>query len=178
MAGARRARHCLACGGPLRTVRREGRRRRWCARCGWIFYDNPVPAAGAIVERGGRILLARRAAPPYAGTWDLPGGFLEAGEDPGRGLRRELAEELGTAPRSVRFFGFFEDRYGPGGFPLLAIIYTARLAGTPRPASDVSALGWFPRHRLPLRLVGFPGIRRALRLYVRGSRARRGMLRP
>jgi len=163
---AHRAAHCMACGSRLGTVRQEGRRRRRCPRCGWIFYDNPVPAAGAIVERGGRILLARRAAPPHAGLWDLPGGFLEAGEHPEQALRRELREELGAAPADVRLVGFFTDTYGAGGFPLLAIIYSARLIGAPRAASDVSEVAWFPRDRLPLREMAFPGIRHALRQYL------------
>jgi ADP-ribose pyrophosphatase YjhB (NUDIX family) len=158
---AQRARHCLVCGARLATVRREGRTRRRCPRCGWIFYDNPVPAAGAIIERAGRILLARRGGPPYAGTWDVPGGFIEAGEHPQRALRRELREELGVATRSARLAGFYMDTYGPGGIPLMAIIYVARIAGRPRAADDVSEVAWFPRNRLPLRDVGFPGIRRA-----------------
>ncbi len=169
---AHRARHCLRCGARLVAVRIEGRARRRCPRCGWIFYDNPVPASGAIIERRGRILLARRGGPPYAGTWDVPGGFVEAGEHPERALRRELREELGVAVRDVRFAGFYMDAYGPGGIPLVAIMYAARVTGEPRAASDVSEVAWFPLDRLPLRAVGFPGIRRALREYAR-RRARR-----
>ena len=162
-----RARHCLACGARLATVREEGRARRRCPRCGYTFYDNPVPAAGAIIERAGRILLARRGAPPHEGTWDIPGGFLEAGEHPERALRRELREELGAAPHRPRLLGFFNDTYGRGGTPLLAIVYAAGLSGTPRARSDVCELAWFPLTRLPLAEVGFPGIRRALREYAR-----------
>ena len=162
-----RARHCLVCGARLATVREEGRARRRCPRCGYTFYDNPVPAAGAIIERAGRILLARRGAPPYEGTWDIPGGFLEAGEHPDRALRRELREELGVAPDRPRLLGFFNDAYGRGGTPLLAIVYAAGLRGTPRARSDVSELAWFPLNRLPLAQVAFPGIRRALREYAR-----------
>jgi ADP-ribose pyrophosphatase YjhB (NUDIX family) len=169
---AQRARQCLVCGARLATVRREGRTRRRCPRCGWIFYDNPVPAAGAIIERAGRILLARRGRPPYADTWDVPGGFIEAGEHPERALRRELREELGVATRSARLAGFYTDTYGPGGIPLMEIIYVARIAGRPRAADDVSEVAWFRRDRLPLRDVGFPGIRRALREYA-ATRSRR-----
>jgi len=95
-----RARFCLACGARLRAVSEHGRRRRRCPRCGWTFYDNPVFASVAIICRRGRMLLAKRANPPYAGTWDLPGGFIEAGETPEAGMRRELREELsvGNAP--------------------------------------------------------------------------------
>ena len=75
------------------------------------------------------ILLCRRAAAPYAGTWDLAGGFLEADETPERGLRRELREELGARVRRARFRGFVPDRYGPGGVPVLGIVYEVRVAG-------------------------------------------------
>src|SRR5262245_17429300 len=104
-----RARFCMSCGGRLRTVRDSGKPRRRCPRCGWTFYDNPVPAAVAIIPWRCRILLTKRAFPPYAGTWDLPGGFLEAGERPEQALRRELREELGLAVRRVRVFALETD---------------------------------------------------------------------
>ena len=166
-----RARHCLACGARLTTVRKEGRRR--CPRCGWTFYDNPTPAAVAIVEGRGGILLARRAAPPYQGTWDLPGGFLESGELPARALGRELREELGTRAVITRFHGFGTDRYGRAGFPILAMVYVVRLAGTPTARSDVSEVRWFRRDAIPWRQIGFPSIKRTLRDYLRRRAAPR-----
>ena len=162
-----RARHCMACGAPLRTAREEGRQRRRCPRCGWTFYDNPAPAAVAIVEGIGGILLARRAAPPYQGTWDLPGGFLESGELPARALVRELREELGTRAVMTRLHGFSIDRYGPTGIPILAMVYVVRLAGTPSARSDVAEVRWFRRDAIPWRQIGFPSIGRTLRDYLR-----------
>ena len=53
-------------------------------------------AAVALVDSDGRVLLAQR--PPgkhLAGTWEFPGGKLEAGESVEQALRRELQEELG-----------------------------------------------------------------------------------
>jgi ADP-ribose pyrophosphatase YjhB (NUDIX family) len=161
-----RARHCMACGSPLRTARQEGRRRRRCPRCDWTFYDNPVPAAVAVVTGRRGILLARRGAPPYAGTWDLPGGFLEADEAPERALVRELREELGARAVVTRLHGFAADRYGPGGFPVLVIVFEARLIGRPRPGSDVTETRWFRRDAVPWRAIGFASARRALRAYL------------
>src|SRR5438876_6968585 len=114
---------CSACGGRLAVVREEGRTRRRCRRCGFTVYGNPVPTAVALIMRGGRVLLTRRARPPYAGTWDVPGGFLEAGEHPEACLRRELREELGMRVRQARLLDFALDRYGPKGFPLLTLVY-------------------------------------------------------
>jgi ADP-ribose pyrophosphatase YjhB (NUDIX family) len=156
-------------------VRVDGHLRRRCPRCGWTFYDNPVPAAVALIERRGAILLARRAAAPYRGTWDLPGGFMEAGETPLRALARELREELGVRVRGrPRLAAFFADTYGPGGFPVLGIVYRVAIQGRPRAADDVGEVRWVARERLPLRAIRFPGLRAALRALVRPRPARAG----
>jgi ADP-ribose pyrophosphatase YjhB (NUDIX family) len=160
----------MQCGAHLQTKRQEGRRRRCCPRCGWTFYDNPVPAAVAIVEGRNGILLARRAGPPHQGTWDLPGGFIEADELPARALLRELREELGTRAVISRLHSFSLDRYGDAGVPILAIVYVARLAGRPSARSDVAEVRWFRRDTLPWREIGFPSVERTLRDYVRQRR--------
>lgn len=119
--------------------------------------------------RGGRILLTRRARPPHAGTWDLPGGFLEAGESPERCLRREIREELGIGIRRARLIGFATDRYGPKGFPLLTLVYRVSAArGRLRAEDDVSEARWFPRRAVPYREIAFPGLRRLLRACLSG----------
>lgn len=160
-------RFCMACGGRLRTVSEEGKRRRKCARCGWTFYGNPIPAAIALIARGRRILLGRRAAAPYAGSWDLPGGFVEGDETPEVALRRELKEELGVRVRSARFLGFFHETYGPRGFPILVMVFRVRLApGRFVTASDLSEVRWFDRERLPFREIRFPSMRKALRRFA------------
>ena len=176
-----RARHCLACGTPLQATRQEGRQRRRCPQCGWTFYDNPAPAAVAIIEGRGGILLARRAGPPHENTWDLPGGFLEAGELPDRALVRELREELNARAVIAGFHGFSIDRYGPGGIPILAMVYVVRLAGRPSARSDVAEVRWFRHDAIPWRQIGFPSIKQTLREYLRqravGLRSR-GSVRP
>lgn len=51
----------------------------------------------AVIERDGKVLVARRKAGLVAeGLWEFPGGKLEEGEEPRRGLERELEEELGV----------------------------------------------------------------------------------
>jgi 8-oxo-dGTP diphosphatase len=167
------ARYCLACGGRLAPATVEGRRRRRCARCGWIFYANPAPAAVAVVVSGGRVLLTRRGRPPYAGTWDLPGGFLEADETPLAGLRRELREEVGVGIRRASIVGFATDRYGPGGVAVLAVVYRVVPTSTRvRAADDVSEARWFPRRHIPYNRIAFPVLRRLVRGYLGSPRRR------
>lgn len=51
---------------------------------------------GAAIVHEGRVLAARRTFPPeVAGGWELPGGKVEAGEDPRAAVVREVEEELG-----------------------------------------------------------------------------------
>jgi 8-oxo-dGTP diphosphatase len=58
----------------------------------------------AVIERDGKILIARRKAGLVAGgLWEFPGGKLEEGEDPEHGLARELEEELGVKARVGEF---------------------------------------------------------------------------
>ncbi|TQM02294.1 NUDIX hydrolase [Pseudonocardia kunmingensis] len=55
-----------------------------------------VPCVGALTyDRGGRLLLVRRANEPGRGLWSLPGGRVEEGEDDATALAREMAEETG-----------------------------------------------------------------------------------
>ena len=56
----------------------------------------PIAVVAAVIERGGRVLVAQR--PPHkhlALQWEFPGGKVEPGEEPAAALVREIKEELG-----------------------------------------------------------------------------------
>jgi 8-oxo-dGTP diphosphatase len=56
--------------------------------------------SGALfVDERGRALIVE---PFYKPTWEIPGGVVEAGEDPRAACRRECMEELGLDPRLGR----------------------------------------------------------------------------
>jgi 8-oxo-dGTP diphosphatase len=101
-----------------------------------------IVVVGAAVLDGGRLLAARRSAPPeLAGRWELPGGKVEAGETPEAALVRELREELGVETAPVERV--------PGEWPLkppyVLQVWTARLlpgSGEPKPLQDHDALRW------------------------------------
>ncbi|MEU7413548.1 (deoxy)nucleoside triphosphate pyrophosphohydrolase [Streptomyces sp. NPDC042638] len=102
----------------------------------------PIVVVGAALLHGGRLLAARRSAPPdLAGRWELPGGKVEAGERPEDALVRELREELGIDAEPVGRV--------PGEWPLrtpyVLQVWTARLrpgSPGPRPLQDHDDLRW------------------------------------
>ncbi|MFI1498752.1 (deoxy)nucleoside triphosphate pyrophosphohydrolase [Streptomyces platensis] len=98
-----------------------------------------VVVGGAVCERG-RLLAARRSAPPaLAGRWELPGGKVEDGETPEQALERELREELGVEAEALeRIPGEWILRPG-----YVLQVWTARLlSGEPRPLQDHDELRW------------------------------------
>jgi 8-oxo-dGTP diphosphatase len=98
-----------------------------------------VVVGGAVLHEG-RLLAARRSAPPeLAGRWELPGGKVEPGELPAEALVRELREELGIhAAPLERVPGEWELRSG-----LVLQVWTARLlCGVPEPLQDHDRLRW------------------------------------
>ena len=142
-------RHCPRCASALR----QEDERVECGACGFRHYASSLPTAAAFVlDDDGRILLARRAYEPDAGKWDVPGGFLEEGEDPVAGLRRELREEAGIEVEVGDFVGAFTDTYGDAheANHVLNLVWEARIAkGEPTPNDDVSELRWFPKDAIP-----------------------------
>lgn len=124
-----------------------------CPSCGLEEYANPAPTASAVIrDDEGRLLLARRAADPGAGLWDLLGGFMDENEDPLETLRRELREETGLEGEPGEYLGGIPDRYGDDGPWTVCFYWEGSLGpGEPRPADDVAELAWFPAEALPPR---------------------------
>jgi ADP-ribose pyrophosphatase YjhB (NUDIX family) len=142
-------RHCPRCGAEVEPADERAQ----CTACGYVAYANPAPAACALcVDDEGRILLTRRAWEPYAGMWDLPGGFLAETEHPLAALRRELLEETGLEVEPTEWFGAFMTSYGdePAARCVLNLVWKARVVGgEPRAADDVAELRWFARDEVP-----------------------------
>jgi ADP-ribose pyrophosphatase YjhB (NUDIX family) len=136
------------------------------------FYAVPGPdglhraqrfAAYAVAtDPAGRVLLTRVAAGyPGGGSWHLPGGGTDYGEQPGVALLRELAEETGQQGRLVELLGVASHRdaasLGPEGYPIdwhgVRAFYRVEVpVPTPPRVLDIGgstdAARWFAREEL------------------------------
>jgi ADP-ribose pyrophosphatase YjhB (NUDIX family) len=143
-------RHCPRCASPLEH--REGEAH--CHACGSTYYANAAATASALVlDREGRLLLARRAIEPYLGMWDTIGGFLDEDEHPDAALGREVLEETSLQVEPGRYVGTYLDRYGDGddAVTTLNLVFEVFAADSrPVPADDVAELAWFALDELPL----------------------------
>ncbi|WKB54268.1 NUDIX domain-containing protein [Eleftheria terrae] len=100
-------RFCPCCATALQTQHDGERDRLRCPACDFTHWNNPTPVLAAIIElsdRDNQILLARNAAWPGR-MFALITGFMEAGESPEDGIRREIAEETSLSVSSLTLHG-------------------------------------------------------------------------
>jgi ADP-ribose pyrophosphatase YjhB (NUDIX family) len=150
---------CPRCGGNL--TREDDHLR--CGGCAERYWANSIPGVQGILERDGRVLLARRAHEPRRGHWDLPGGFLDETEDPVDGLRREFREETGLDVEPVELLRIDIEPYGDRH--VFSVTWIVRGDGEPVAADDVEELRWFAPGELPGEMA-FPGQESVLRGWV------------
>ncbi len=139
-----------------------------CPDCGWVHYENPTPTVQAWIDRDGSYLALRRDEEPLKGEWNMPGGFVEAGESGPEAIAREVAEETGLAIEVVAPIGIFASTYGDGAEakPIFDVAYRCRISATSSAAgelaisSESSEARWFALAEFPR--PAFAGERQAL----------------
>ncbi len=107
---------CPLCKGALEKRQVDNHERLVCSKCGWIYYENPLPVAVCLARNeDGKILVTKRNLQPGKDQWALPGGFVESGEKPEVACLRELEEETGLKGSFKRLIGVYlqnTDYYG------------------------------------------------------------------
>jgi len=93
-----------------------------------------------------RVLLVRRAHPPFKGFYALPGGFVEIGETVEEDCRRELIEETGVEVGRLRLIGVYSDpKRDPRGHSC-SVAFMAKVArARAKAGDDAEAAQWVPK---------------------------------
>ncbi len=139
------------------------RPREVCSVCGVIFYQNPLPAAAALVlDDDRRVLLVRRRIAPNQGMWCLPIGFAEMGETIAQAALRELREETGVVGRVYRLIDADSWSSTFYGDLLVVTFEVEKISGTETAGDDAEEVSYFPIDELPP--LAFPSNEKAIRL--------------
>jgi ADP-ribose pyrophosphatase len=113
----------------------------------------PQVAVGAVVIRDNSVLLIRRANPPMAGLWSIPGGRVKPGETLQQAAERELLEETGIqaqASEPIHCFDLIETA-PDGGLRFHYVIIDVLadyVAGELRAGDDALEAAWVARDKL------------------------------
>jgi ADP-ribose pyrophosphatase YjhB (NUDIX family) len=143
------------------------------------YPEHPRVGVGVVVWRGDKVLLVRRARPPQAGEWSLPGGGQELGETLAEAARREVAEETGLAIRPTGVLtavdSIHRDDAGRVRFHYTLIDLVAEWrAGEAEAGDDVDAVRWATPDEAEA-LVAWSETRRVIRLAAEARRLGMGI---
>ena len=107
-----------------------------------------VSATAVIIDGEGKVLLLEHVLWPGSG-WALPGGFLNAGEQPADALIREIREETGLGLKNVKAYFARTDRRH------IEIFFKADPVGEASVNSrEIIDLKWFTVEELPADMSG------------------------
>jgi len=117
-------------------------------------WPRPALTADVVLLAGkvaASVLLIKRAHDPFAGSWALPGGFVDLGESAHDAALRELAEETGVVAGQLSLLGVYD---APGRDPrgwTVSVTYLARVdSEVPAEGGDDASLAqWFALDTLP-----------------------------
>ena len=135
-----------------------------CTACGFVLWQNVKPTVEALIVRGdgaqAEVLLGRLGTGSSSkGLWDLPGGFLNAGDGIESALVRECRREMGIEIAVGDLVGAFEFVFYD--IPIVSLIYVCTIAsGEPRAADIIDDVRWFPLHAPPA--VAYAAVRDAI----------------
>ncbi|MGB8656773.1 MAG: NUDIX hydrolase [Candidatus Zixiibacteriota bacterium] len=142
-------RYCPRCGTEMVEESIDHRKRKICPLCRFVFYNNPVPAAGVVIEKEGKILLVKRKFEPYKGDWCLPAGFMEYDESPEQCAIREIKEELNVDVKLNGLFGVYSGKDDPRTHAVLIMYWAKVIGGEMKPGDDADEIRFFAKDEVP-----------------------------
>jgi len=134
--------YCLECAAPL-TKDTDS---HYTCQNGHDFWNNAKATVAVVVVRDNKVLVSKRGREPFKGQYDLPGGFVDYGEDPFQTAVRELDEETGLVinPESLRIITAYHSLYFENDSLCDIIMLAKDWRGEPEAQDDSEALAWQP----------------------------------
>jgi ADP-ribose pyrophosphatase YjhB (NUDIX family) len=113
----------------------------------------PLLGVSVAIWRRGRVLLVRRANPPLAGIWSLPGGLVEVGESLVKAAKREVREETGLAVKGLKPIDTAEiirhDKTGRIDRHYVLFVFSGQAGdGVAKAGDDAAEIRWVARAEL------------------------------
>lgn len=118
----------------------------FCTACRYEHLDAPTPVAAVIIERNGKVLLAR---PHDADEFALVAGYPEPFESIEEAAVREAKEETGLDIQIERMLGTYSCE--PMGRNLVLVVCAASVTGGSLrlQTEELAEAEWFPLDQLP-----------------------------
>ena len=128
------------------------------------YPGHPRVAVGAVVFKGGCVLLVRRGQPPAEDQWAIPGGSVEIGETLREAAEREILEETGIqirASKPIYTFDVIErDTAGKVRFHYVIVDLAADyIGGEPKPGDDALEARWVSANEIKDLKVSTPTLK-------------------
>ena len=163
--------YCPKCGSPDFEI--HSALSRHCSKCGFTYYQNPRASTAAfILNNRGELLVARRGKEPAKDTLDLPGGFVDNGENAEQGIVREILEETGLTIDSADMTYLFSIpnvyRYSGMDIHTLDLFFICHVEDdvTVKAADDAAACFWVPLGEVYVERFGLRSVRQAVHTFL------------
>lgn len=143
-----------------------------CHSCGFQFFINSSAAVTAIIFNDkGELLLSRRGVEPEIGKLDLPGGFIDPGENAETAMMREIKEELDLVPDRLEYMGTFPNDYHFSGTVVFTIdlVFKCHVSdfSTLTYRDDIIGLEFIKPHQINLDEVPFKSVKNIIKTLVK-----------
>jgi 8-oxo-dGTP diphosphatase len=101
-----------------------------------MSFKKPSLTTDGVIIKEKKILLVKRANPPFKGKWALPGGFVEYGEKTEDAVIREVFEETGLKTRVDKLVGVYSDPDRDPRGHTVSVVYLLKIIGGELCAND------------------------------------------
>ncbi|BCY29365.1 NUDIX hydrolase [Flavobacterium okayamense] len=140
-----------------------------CNDCNFTYYHNIAAAVAIVFTFEDNVLFTVRNVDPDKGKWDLPGGFIDPGENAEEAACREINEELGieVKPNDLKYITTSPNNYLYKNVPYrtMDIFYECPLQTNVisiNAEDEIQDLIWVKRLEIDINQIGFVSIRKVM----------------